>query len=65
MLSLHPNILEKDGKKAFAIISYDEFLKIQEILEDYEDLATLRKAKFKESDSMTVSLEHAKKELGL
>jgi len=51
MLSLHPNILEKDGKKAFAILSYDEFVKIQEILEDYEDLINLRKAKCIEAES--------------
>ncbi len=42
---LKPQILEKDGKKEFAIIPYDDFLKIQELLEDYEDISDLRAAK--------------------
>ena len=34
----HPQIIEKDGKKEFAVLPYDEFLKIQEALEGFEDL---------------------------
>ena len=28
MVTLHPNILEQNGKKQFAAIPYEEFLKI-------------------------------------
>ena len=38
-------IIKKDGKKEFVVIPYDDFVKIQEALEDYEDLKELRKAK--------------------
>ena len=45
MITLHPNILEQNGKKQFAVIPYEEFLKIQEELNDYEDFKELRQAK--------------------
>jgi len=38
MVSLHLKILEKNGKKEFAVIPYEEFIKIQEELDDYESL---------------------------
>ena len=60
MISIHPNILEKDGIKEFAILPYDEFLKIREELEDYEDLKLLRQAKSEEADSPTISIREAK-----
>lgn len=56
MLTLHPNILEKDGKKEFAILPYEEFQKIQEELEDFEDLRILREAKAAEANCSTISL---------
>ena len=65
MVTLHPNILEQNGKKQFAVIPYEEFLKIQEELSDYEDLKELRQAKEAERNAPTVSLEEAKKELGI
>ncbi len=45
MVTLHPKILEQNGEKQFAVIPYDEFLKIQEELGDYDDLRELRQAK--------------------
>ena len=42
MIKLHPKILEKDGKKEFAVIPYEELIKIQEDLDDYESLKALR-----------------------
>ncbi len=65
MITIRPKVLEKDGKKEFVILTYEEFLKIQEELEDYEDLKELRKAKLKEASSPTIDLKDAKKELGL
>jgi len=63
MVRLHPNILEKDGKRAFVVLPYEEFLQIQEELEDYEDLKELRAAKAKEADAPTTSLSKARKQL--
>jgi len=56
------NILEKDGKKEFAVLPYEDFLRIQEELEDYDDLKELRSAKFKEESSETVALSALKKD---
>ena len=65
MVTLHPNILEQNGKKQFVVIPYEEFLKIQEELSDYEDLQELRQAKEVERNAPTVNLEEAKKALGV
>jgi hypothetical protein len=65
MIELHPEILEKDGKKQFVILPYEEFQAIEEALADAEDLMALRDAKKEEQDSPTISLEDAVEELGL
>ena len=59
---LHPNILEQDGKKAFAILPYDEFVQIRSELEDYEDLKDLRSAKAEESELPAIDLSAFRKE---
>jgi len=38
-------IIEKNGKKEFAVIPYKDFLRMQGEIEDYRDLRDLRKAK--------------------
>ena len=38
-------IIEKAGKKEFAVIPYKQFVRMQEALEDYHALKELRKAK--------------------
>jgi hypothetical protein len=65
MFALHPKILEKDGKKEFAILPYEEFLVIQETLGDYEDLKALREAKLQEASATTISFDDAKKKLDI
>ena len=34
-MSIHPQIIEKNGKKEFVVLPYEEFLRLQEELEDY------------------------------
>ena len=41
-MSIHPQVIEKDGRKEFVVLPYEEFLQMQEEIEDYEDLKTLR-----------------------
>ena len=65
MVPLHPNILERDGQKAFVILPYEEFVMIEEKLQQLEDLKQLREAKTAEADSPTVPLGDVKKDLGL
>ncbi len=44
-MTLHPQIIEKEGKKEFVILPYEEFIAIKEEWENYEDLKDLREAK--------------------
>lgn len=53
---LHPEILTKNGRKEFAVLPYEEFLALQEWLEDLEDLTDLRAAKDSERDASTIPL---------
>lgn len=55
-MSIHPQIIEKNGIKEFAVLPYQEFLEIQQILEDFEDLQELRKAKAEEFNAPTLTL---------
>lgn len=64
-MTIHAQILKRNGKKEFAILPYDKFLKVQETLQDYEDLKALRAAKAKEKKAKTVSLKEAKRILHL
>jgi PHD/YefM family antitoxin component YafN of YafNO toxin-antitoxin module len=62
---LKPQILEKDGEKQFVILPYDQFIEVQEALDDLEDIRSLRAAKAAERDELTVPLAEVKRELGL
>lgn len=64
-MTLHPEILIKDGKKQFAVLPYEEFVSLKERLEDMEDLLQLRKAKKTEGRKRSVPLSRAKGELGV
>ena len=63
MLTLHPNILEKDGKKAFAVLPYEEFQNVQEELDQYQDLKDLRSAKAREANTPVDSLSSVRNTL--
>ncbi len=65
MISINPQILEKGGKKEFAILPHEDFLKIQEELDSYDDLRILRKAKKEEHNAPSISLEETKKILNI
>lgn len=56
-MSIHPQIIERAGKKEFAVIPYDEFLLIQEALEDYDDLRLLREEKANSGNEVARPLE--------
>ena len=65
MVTIHPNFLERDGKKSFVVLPYEEFVMIEEELQDYEDLKALRAAKAEEADAPGVPLGDVKRELGV
>jgi PHD/YefM family antitoxin component YafN of YafNO toxin-antitoxin module len=62
-MSIHPQIIEKDGKKEFVVLSYEEFLRVQEELEDYEDLKTLRAEKALAEHEPSRSLDDVLKDI--
>ena len=65
MLELHPEILKKDGQSEFVVLPYDEFVKLQELLEDYEDLLDLRAAKQDDNGGPSIPLADVKREFGV
>ena len=65
MISINPQILEKNGKKEFVVLPYEDFLRMQEELESYDDLRILRGARKEEKDAPSVSLEEAKRILNI
>lgn len=58
-------VIEKNGKKEFVVIAYEDFIKIQESLEDFEDLKELRKAKEASMGEKPLLFEEVIKELQL
>ena len=42
---------------------YEEFLKVREELEDYDDLRSLREAKEKEKDAPTIGMAELRKKI--
>ena len=62
-MSIHPQIIEKEGRKEFVVLPYEEFLAIRECLEDYEDLKNLREAKAAEGDAPSTPLSDLRADL--
>jgi hypothetical protein len=65
MLQLHPEFLKKNGRNEFVVLPYEEFVKIQELLEDAEDLLELRRARAENAGSDGVPLEEVMKRFGM
>lgn len=63
MVTLNAQIIKKEGEKEYVVIPYDEFLKIQEELHNYEDLRYLREAKEAEKDAPTIGIDELKKKI--
>jgi len=63
MVTLHAQIIKKNGKKDYVVLPYEEFLKVQEELEDYDDLRSLREAKEAEKDAPTIGMTEMKNKI--
>lgn len=64
-MTMTAQIIEKAGKKAFAVIPYRQFLRMQAALEDYHALKALRQAKADPKNRRGRPFEEAAVELGL
>jgi hypothetical protein len=65
MIKLHAEVLKKNGVNEFVILPYDEFVALQQLLADAQDLVDLRAAVAEEKNAATISLEELKTELGV
>ncbi|MEM8642834.1 MAG: type II toxin-antitoxin system Phd/YefM family antitoxin [Cyanobacteria bacterium P01_G01_bin.54] len=65
MIQLHPQFLPQNGKTEFVVLPYEEFLALQELLEDLEDWEDFQAAKAEDTGEPSLSLEEVKRELGL
>jgi PHD/YefM family antitoxin component YafN of YafNO toxin-antitoxin module len=60
-----PQILEREGKPAFAVLPIEEYEAMKDRLEDLEDLAALREAERADAGSPGRPLNDVLHELGL
>ena len=58
-------VLEKDGKKEFVVLSWEDYKKIQKMLEDYDDLRELRRAKEESKGQKPIPFEKVVRSLKL
>lgn len=63
--ALHPQFVTKHGQREFVVLPYEEFVMLQELLADAEDLVDLRAAKAEAGDEPSLSLDEVRDELGL
>lgn len=63
----HPEILRRDGKEQFAILPWEDYLRLRELLEDARDVLLIEEAKREESASgePRVSHDEVMRELGI
>jgi hypothetical protein len=61
-MSIHPQVIEKNGVKEFVVLPYEEFLAIRDELEDYEDLKVLRREKSESAGLSSRPLDEILKE---
>jgi PHD/YefM family antitoxin component YafN of YafNO toxin-antitoxin module len=65
LIDLHPNYIEKKGKKEFVVLPIEEYNKVEETLNDYEDIIELRKTKEIDKNKKSKTLNQVKQELDL
>ena len=60
-MTFHPQIIEMNSKKEFVVLPYEEWLELQSVLEDAQDLLDLRQAKQDENSVPSLSLDEVKR----
>jgi hypothetical protein len=64
-IELHPEFLTKDGRKEFAVLRYEEFVELEEWLQDASDLLEIQDARVEIPKEPNIPLEELEKEFGL
>ena len=62
-MELHPQLIEKEGKKEFVVLPFEEYQALLELLDDYNDLIDLRNAKEEAKGKKGVPLNEVISEL--
>lgn len=65
MMTLHPQLIEKNGKKEFVVLPFDEYCELTALIADYEDIKDLREAKAASRNEVPVALDDVILKLGL
>ena len=65
MMTKRPQILERAGKPAFAVLPIEDYEALRQRLEDLEDLVLLREAERASGDAPGRPLDDVLRELGL
>lgn len=65
MIEFHPEFLKKNGKNEFVVLPYEEFVTIQELLEDAEDMLLLEQPMREDLGKPGVTLGEMMKRFGL
>ena len=55
IINIKPQIIKKGNSLEYAVIPYQEFLKMKEMIMDYEDLMLLRDAKSQDRHKKSIS----------
>ena len=63
VLKLKPEILKKNGRNEFVILTYEDYTRIREMLEDAEDLKSLRASKARQGGAQRTPLAEVKRML--
>ena len=62
-LELHPEFLKKNGRNQFVVLPYDEFVRLQEELDDLADIRALDEARAKEGHLPGIPLSEVRRRL--
>lgn len=64
-IELHPEFLTKNGRKEFAVLRYEEFVELEEWLQDASDLLEIQDARVELPGEPNLPLEELEKEFGI
>ncbi len=64
-MTLHPEYITRAGKKEYAVLPYEEFLALQEEIEQAEDILAIRETRTENAHAPGISLDEMKQRLGL
>jgi len=63
-MTLHPQIIQKEGRNEFVVLPYQEYIAVEEALEDLQDLQTLAEAREAHANEKGIPLADIGKRLG-